>query len=454
MKTWASRMILLIVPSIIVLLGQTLQAKSQLDYSEFQQRLHHVSAQDPWNQQCLPSSPLMEDGGQRYDPVLASIAASVIARWPLRRDKWVAHELLPTDRKMDSVCSGSLRAHVHLSTSGSRQTVIIFPGSHAQFKRGGYINRTVQLLREQFQEDLNFIAFSGFQSGEFLSGRCREVLWNPLNVGEDLFYRLKPLLSSWLGMRAQKIDIVGFSGGGAMTLGFLKANSEDRQRGSGFNIRSASLWSPILNGPRAFSLLDQQINKYTTQDRLSPQAQLDYLTRIGGPLATAFVLQSERGLVSALETIRTRRSSELQRRFAGEFSYLLQQTQKASQTGGSNSSTYFDYYVVNGFAKDMKKRGQIYPDVPTLIEAFNDTTNVIKYFNAIQETKILIVAPSDDPVLNRLPDDIHDLNPDHELIEKLKNNPMVYFYQPCRGGHTAHLMHSHAGQMMRAVMAD
>lgn len=368
-----------------------------------------------------------------YDPLLMTIGSSLSSRHPRRTDDWRNLEL-PAGNEKPS-CKGALQAHFRRSSTNSQRTIVILPGSHASFARGGFVNQTAAVLDKIFDKP-NIIAFSGFQSPDFLKGRCFEMLWDPLALGSDMYRRIEVLADKEL-IPMQQAGVVGFSGGGTIALGLLAEDSKNISGGRRKSLlfpQGAIAFSPILHGRHTFELLDRE----HSNSRIHPEEGLLTWKRFGTLLKVLLPLAGpslENRLnkenadplaeTKVLASVRSQDADEFKDRVYNEFTVgFLKKSMKATGIPASvikEKLSYRGAYFELGFKQNNEKLFDQQTDIQTALYKIKAPT--------------LIYFSQDDPILSAAPGDAQPKIIE-EILDFAKAQPNIKVFNPPYGGHT------------------
>jgi|GEM_PF-1445922 len=382
------------------------------------------------NSKKLPLIPGLESS---YDPLLVTIGSSLSSRHPRRADDWRKLEL-PAGAENPS-CKGALQAHFRRSTTSNQRTFVVLPGSHAGFTRGGFVNQTAAALDKIFNQP-NIIAFSGFQSPDFLKGRCFEMLWNPLALGGDLYRRIE-MLAEKEAIPMQQAGVIGFSGGATIAIGILAEDSESLRLGRRKSLlfpQGTIAFSPILHGRHTFELLDREHKK----SRIHPEEGLLTWKRLGTLLKVLLPLAGpslENRLnrkyadplaeTKALAAVQAENIEEFKDRVYNEFTVgFLRKSMKATGISASlikEKLSYREAYFELGFKQDDEN-------------IFDQQTDITKAFKQIQ-APTLIYFSQDDPILSAAPGESQPKTI-RDILDFGKAQPHIKVFNPPFGGHT------------------
>lgn len=369
---------------------------------------------------------LPADLGFAYQPMVVTMVASLKSREPARAGRWFDAEM--PGRGVPESCDGSLVAHVHKSARGSDQTFVILTGSHASFYYGGYTNQVADVLLRQFH-DPNVIALDGFQSKDFLKGRCHSILWNTNALGRDLHDRLGALLSS-LQLSGDKTGLIGFSGGATLAIVALGA---DEGRATPVFGRGAIAVSPILDGRAAFRLLDGQ-HAASSQPT---EGLLTYTWRTATRSLWHLLIKGWRAFPEMYE----RRPEEFVERGYNEMTVGFL-AKAAAAVGVDDASSYYHVYVERGFQESRRV-----PDGQR--DAGFDAANDIRPTLERLEKPLLIYFSADDPILSTA--DGKTQAPEiSAMLNSARKNPNVVVFNPRFGGHTGATLDRAFPAMIRA----
>jgi len=367
---------------------------------------------------ALPPSLEME-----YQPMVLTMVASVKSREPSRSGYWEVIEMPSVG--IAGACEGQIAANFRRSRSGSNDTFVIFPGSHASFARGGYTNQTVEILERELG-DPNIIALSGFQSEEFLRGRCRTILWNSNAIGADLHLRLAALQQK-LGLSGERTGVIGYSGGATFVSVAMGQDGARLKKGQPpvFGLGGISV-SPILDGRSTFALLD---TRHAMSSIYKSEGLLTYTWRT----ATRSLWHLLTKGWKAFYGMYTKRPQEFIDRGYNEFTVgFLRKAMEAtgvpsSELGGS--LTYYRAYVELGFqastgVSDVERDA-----------GFDRATDIRPSLNGVKRP-LLIYFSKDDPILSSYEGPYQPAVVTRVLGEASKN-PNILVFNPSYGGHTS-----------------
>ncbi len=360
--------------------------------------------------------------GQDYHPMPLTIAASLESREPGKLQDWRSVRLAPN--KFSKACPNFLEAHWRPGQA-SAPLFLILPGSFSQFKTGGYTNQTAAVLDRLFP-GAHLIALSGFQSTQFLAGRCKGAIWDMRGLGQDIRHRLGAFLKG-LAVKPGKAGVIGFSGGATLAIEILAEDGRLSQSGEApvFNLGGAA-FSPILHGPTAFHLLDSQHEQSSVVPKSEGLTTFSWrtFTRVIGHLLLKG--QNAEGVMQAHRL----HPKEFVQRAYNEFTItFLRKARNAVKLRASGELSYTETYMRSGF--------QLETGTPSdgLEEAFANATDIRPSFASVR-APLLLEFSQDDPILSASPG---SRQPEviAGILRAAAANPRITVFNPPFGGHAA-----------------
>ena len=386
-------------------------------------RIENILKQSIFN--TMPEN-LAEGQINNYDPMLVTIASALKSQtYERNNEEWVKAALPPINPEVSAICPEALTAYI--KNTNSPHTFVVLPGTHAGWKSGAFLNQTAFTLKEQFN-DPNIIYISGYLSEEFLADSCKKIPWDLVSIAEDLYLRIRKLLNSRQA-DPQKTGLIGWSGGGGLTLVMLGMDSKFQQQ----TFQNGGIaFSPTLDGRVTFSNLDQA---YLLSSLKTPYelASLDWEN-----LKFFIPALFEDGAIDWKDMINMYEKNP-ENFIARSFNHFtldnLQSTMEAVNVNEEDLNgglSHYNFYVNTGFRQDMRANFQNLEELNTY---FDDYLNPRPYLENIKQL-FLIHFSQDDPVLSS-----YNNSGQPEVITNILNtaqqNPNIIVSNPPYGGHTS-----------------
>ncbi len=379
-------------------------------------RLDEVLARSLFVSETPPDFRL-NDAVIAYDPILVSVVASLRSRSPAKVKTWETVSLPALDRT--APCAGPITAFVRKSRTGDPRTFVLLPGSFASASRGSFTNQTAAALDQAFG-DPTLMTFAGYMSTEFLKGACFKIPWDGIGIGRDLFARLNVWFKENESVGAKR-GLVGYSGGGLLTLAMLAADAAKVKQGSArvFPV-GGMVFSPVLHGRKAFAILDSRHRQSTIAKDLT-LTTMDY--------KNVFAISKNLGTPAwwQIPGLYQKNPREFIDRAYNEFTVSdLSATLRAVGASAPRAfESFYEAHVLEGFANEN-------PGPSESIDArYDAATDVGALFNQI-DAPLFLYSSQDDPVLGDVP----------EVLAQAYANSNVKVFNPKFGAHTGSLLDS------------
>lgn len=341
-----------------------------------------------------------------YDPRLISAVASLRSRYPDKASSWTTFEVPAVGPR--KTCPRPIPVMLHKSKRTTADTYVILPGSFASLKRGSSVNQTAVTLLSRFG-DANIVAFPGYMTPDFLAA-CDDLPWDWHSVAADIYARLSRIFQK-IGATADRTGVVGFSGGGLLTLAILSLDSEKQPGNRLFGLGGIAI-SPILDAETAFEILDSSFVKTAIEKDLT-------LTSYDVRNLLRMTKLASRSMIQVMIDTWTAAPTEFRDRFYNEFT--TDDLKTAIRVVGGSEDAAAGYARVFNLRAAARKQH-------TGAEA------VKKVLNSIQVPALLWFA-DDDPVLATKPDESVDPRV-KSVIAYARQNPNIVVFNPPFGGHT------------------
>jgi broad specificity phosphatase PhoE len=359
-----------------------------------------------------------------YNPAVIAVVASLKSREPNKQKfRWQKLQLPPHE---SSICRGPMTAFLKATRSQSPYTFVILPGSYATSTRGSFTHQTVEVLDRKFH-DPNIITFAGYLSPEFLRGTCSAIPWDGVRIANDFYARLRILLSD-IGASQNQTGVLGFSGGGFLTIGILAADAEAARTGMSriFGMGGMS-FSPILHARTAFTNLDSR-HQRSQIDKSLGLTTMDWnniwylITHLGPP-----------GWKQIPDLYKANPGEFVDRAF-NEFTVVdLADTLEAVAVKSRHQPlSYYNAYVKDGFQNDS---GVSNRDVDG---AFDRATDVGLLLSKV-DRPLLVYFSKDDPILSNS-ESADQPAAITNVLNEGRRNPSVTVFNPTYGAHTGALL--------------
>lgn len=373
-----------------------------------------------------------------YDPVLLSVVATLRSRLPEAPGAWKVSHLIASSSNELSSCQGPFLYRYRRSLSGSPFTFVILPGSFATMKRGSFLNQTTAALDRKFG-DPNIVAFDGFLSPAFLTGRCREIPWDGAKLAHDLLVRLASELPlTFKSFDPRHSGLIGYSGG-AMLISAMLGYDGSRPRPT-FGLGGIA-FSPILHGSTTFHLLDRKF----AQSKIDPELGL---TTLDAENLAQMAKNHGPPQWDEIEGLYLKNPSNFLQRAFNEFSSVdLRAAVTATASNPWLSSLNFKAVNELRERKDMAKRPGYFDafakdgfglgrnlSAAELEQEFDRVTDVRPLHRQVR-APLLIYFSQDDPILSNAdrPEQPAAIT---QILKEAEKNPAITVFNPIYGGHT------------------
>ena len=387
----------------------------------------------------------------KYDSVITTLAAGLESR---NYDKgyWKKRELNWPRGGEGQYYKKNPIVYTQFNTSESAPLIIIFGSSYSTWRRGTWTNKLVALTKEILGNQVNFLAFPGLLTSEFLGYEAEAPDLTGSRVAHDLRKRLINYVeeiqpSSSGNIDLNKVYLVGYSGGGSLALAMAGIDGHQDQD---YKLITGGVlsFSPILDVRNSFRVLDYG-RKWALEQGL-PSGK--GLTTVGSlieglfkPLSYKYILQyTSRGSLESNRFIISSKLSEkdkIKQMFYNEFSIVDTKTTANSSQGDTyvwkSDKAYWsyhqDFYENYAFNK-QKKLGWIPKDA-----RLDDIVDTTKLHSEISVPTHIVFA-KDDPVLSLAPEDLQVPKVIEDKLKSLQENSSIKLFAPYRGGHMGYFL--------------
>ncbi len=342
-----------------------------------------------------------------YDSRLISAVATLRSRFPDKDSSWTTIQVPSVGPR--KTCPRPIPVMIRKSKRRGADTYVILPGSFASLKRGSFVNQTAVTLQSRFG-DANIVAFPGYMTPDFLTA-CDDLPWDWNSVAADIYARLSGVFQK-IGANADRTGIVGFSGGGLLTLAMLSLDSKKYPGGDRLFGLGGIAISPILDDETAFEILDSSFKK-TAIDKDLTLTSYDFRN-----LLRMTKLANE-SMIQVMIDIWTAAPKEFRDRFYNEFT--MDDLKTAIRVVGGSEDAKAGYANVFNLRAAAKKHETGAGAVKSVLNSISIPT--------------LLWFADDDPVLATKPDGSVDPRV-KSVISFARQNPNIVVFNPPFGGHT------------------
>ena len=400
--------------------------------SEHQKQVLKILDKSAFNDSSPPAS--LENGQlTSYDPMMISVAATLRSEQPgINEGKYKEVKLAPASNS-PSICIGDFSAFVKHSKTNSPYTFIILPGTHGSWGTRSFYNQTIDNLDRNF-DDPNIIAFHGYLSPDFLEGSDCKIPWDTTNIGLDFYLRTSAYLES-IQADPEHTGLIGFSGGGGLTLLMLAYDSEDQDFSDKkyFGLGGIA-FSPTLDGRVTFNNLD-------TGHKVSVEKHHDNTLSSVDLKNIPFFLRAMKDLSLDWKDIAEsydKNPEDFRARAFNHFTFNnLTSSMEAVGFDESNINgplSHYNFYINTGFRQDITQElGHEIDSLETLNELYDENSNAMPYLDQI-EAPFLIYFSQDDPVLSSY-DDSGQPGIITKILNRADRNSNIIVFNPRYGAH-------------------
>ncbi len=362
-----------------------------------------------------------------YHPALFTALAALSSTLPNRDEsKWIPVEMPP--HKEFSHTPYNITAMFKKSESGSAHTYIILPGAFTPWKRASYVNQIADILNRNFQ-DPNIIAFPGFLHPDFLKNSYKIIPWNIPAMAEDIYFRIRKLLTDE-GARPEGTGIIGVSLGGSFALMMMAYDAKYARANNKeiiFNLGGISV-SPPLHARLNYEQLDKQHE----MSRINPSHGLTTLDLRNIYNIARYKLFQQQKAENLLPYFKSKENEFIDRVF-NEFTVVnLKNLLSAVGQSGVREKSYYNVFINKGFRESTKQTAEG-EDILTRFDRVFDQ----KHFLRSVERPFLLSVAQDDHVI--FPRNKNDTQPEviTDILNTARENPNIIVHNPKYGAHVS-----------------